>query len=239
MRDHSKETLMDWKLTREEIRIIGCLMEKAVVTPDQYPLTLNALTNACNQKSSRDPVMQLEQGVVQRTARGLVDQYLVSIREGQKAGVEKYTQRLCGTPMAKWHFTPAQYAVVCMLLLRGAQTPGELRARSGRLHEFADNNEVVETLETLISNEEGAIAARLPRRQGRQDHEYIHLLSGEVESVAEDATRPRESPVREDKIGQLEARIDALEAALTSLADRLGETINLAPPDVSDKTSTE
>lgn len=224
---------MDLELSAEEVRVIGCLMEKSVVTPDQYPLTLNALTNACNQKSSRDPVMHLEQGTVQRTARLLEDQYLVSIREGQKAGVEKYTQRLCNTPMAKWHFTPAQYAVVCLLLLRGAQTPGELRSRSGRLFQFSDNAEVVETLQSLIDNEEGAVVARLPRRAGRQDHEYMHLFSGEIESVEPEADIKVRAPSsgREDRITTLEARIDALEEALRDLADRLGQPVKLGSKD--------
>jgi len=220
---------MDISLTPEEARVMGCLMEKAVFTPDLYPLTLNALTNACNQKSSRDPVMHLEQGMVQRTARQLCEKHLVSITEGHKANVEKYAQRLCNTPLAKWHFSPEQYAIVCLLLLRGPQTPGELRARSGRLHTFADNAEVAEVLKTLMENEEGVVVARLPRKPGRQDHEYMHLFAGEIESVDEEAPAvERASPARrEDRVGRLEARVAALESALHRLAEKLGEQIDI------------
>ena len=158
---------MDIELSPEEARIIGCLLEKSVITPDQYPLTLNALVNACNQKSSRDPVMNLPPGQVQRTARQLQDQYLVTCREGQRQGVEKYSQRLCNTPMAKWQFNEAEYALVCVLLLRGAQTPGELRTRTARLHEFADNQAVVASLNDLMAKEGGPVVARLPRKPGR------------------------------------------------------------------------
>jgi len=220
---------MNTNLTPEQVRVIGCLMEKAVTTPDQYPLTLNALTNACNQKSSREPVMHLEQGVVQRTIRELADQHLVSIREGARAGVEKYSQRLCNTQLSKLKFSPAEYAVVTLLLLRGPQTPGELRTRSGRLHTFADNNEVTETLTGLMEREEGAVVARLPRKPGRQDHEYMHLFAGEIESVPEQvAPRAVASPAREDRVSRLERRIDRLESALVALADKLGEPIDLS-----------
>jgi len=120
------------KLTATEARIIGCLMEKSVITPDVYPLTLNALTNACNQKSSREPVMSLSQGEVQRTVRELQARHLVRIEENFKSGVEKYTQRFCNGRLDEFQFDPAQFAIVCLLLLRGPQTPGELRAHSAQ-----------------------------------------------------------------------------------------------------------
>jgi uncharacterized protein len=226
---------MNIELNPEEARVIGCLMEKAITTPDQYPLTLNALTNACNQKSSREPVMSLEQGIVQRTTRQLEDKYLVSTREGSRS-VEKYSQRLCNTPLAQCQFNEGEYAVVCLLLLRGPQTPGELRARSGRLASFADNQDVVDTLASLMTREAGALVARLPRKPGRQDHEYMHLFSGEIESVAQEETivqRPSAATasVSQDRLGKLEKRIDALENALISLAERLGEDIDFSSID--------
>ena len=145
-----KETdMLPQNLTANEIRVIGCLMEKSVTTPEQYPLTLNALTNACNQKSSREPVMSLSQGTVQHTVRELEDKHLLRVEDNFKRGVEKYSQRFCNTSFSELQFDTAQYAVVCLLLLRGPQSPGELRARSGRLHEFTDNNAVVETLDAL------------------------------------------------------------------------------------------
>lgn len=218
---------MDVDLSPEEARVIGCLMEKSVTTPDQYPLTLNALTNACNQKSSRDPVMQLEPGQVQHTVRQLKQKHLISVREGARAGVEKFSQRLCNTMMAKLQFTPPDFAVVTLLLLRGPQTPGELRAHAGRLHSFEDNQEVVDTLARLMDWERGALVARLPRRAGRQDHEYAHLFSGEVESVPAEMAPSDSQPRASSRIDQLERRVEALELALQSLADRLGEEVEL------------
>lgn len=219
---------MDILLTPEESRVLGCLMEKAVTTPEQYPLTLNALTNACNQKSSRDPVMSLAPGTVQRTVRQLEEKYLVSIRDGQRQNIEKYSQRMCNTPMAKWQFSEAEYAVVCVLLLRGAQTPGELRTRTARMHEFADNQAVTEVLRNLMDKEEGAVVARLSRKPGRQDHEYTHLFAGEIASAPEEEGlgQRQPQPPQEDRLTALECRIDALETALQKLADKLGEDLS-------------
>lgn len=216
-------------MTPEEARIIGCLMEKAVVTPDQYPLTLNALTNACNQKSSRDPVMSLHQGDVQRTGRQLKDTGLVSIEEGFKNNTEKYSQRLCNTLLSECQFDEAAYAIICLLLLRGPQTPGELRSRGSRLHTFEDNQQVVESIKTLMDREGGPLIARLPRQSGRMDHEYVHLFFGDVESATEEpAIIQRVAvPNRDQKISELEARINALENALTILSAKLGEEIDL------------
>ncbi len=134
-------------LDENEVRILGALIEKSVVTPDLYPLTLNALTSACNQKSARNPVMALQPGEVQHTIRVLESKHLVRTEENFKSRAEKYTQRFCNTRYSDLNFTPAELAVVCLLLLRGPQTPGELRSRSGRLHQFADNGEVVGHLE--------------------------------------------------------------------------------------------
>ena len=222
---------IDFSLSPEEVRIIGCLLEKAVITPDQYPLTLNALMNACNQKSSRDPVMSLDQGAVERTTRQLEEKALVSSSQG-KSNVTKYTQRLCNTLLSELQFDDAEYAVITLLLLRGPQTPGELRTRSGRLHTFDDNEEVKATLQALMEREGGPVVARLPRRAGRKDHEYMHLFAGEIASVSEDSGLAQRSSVavpRQDRIAQLEARVQSLEHALKDLAARLGEEIRLEP----------
>lgn len=194
-------------------------MEKAVTVPDQCPLTLNALVQACNQKSSRDPVMNLERAVVQRTARDLETKNLVISEENFRTGVIKYAQRLCNTNFSDYQFTPPEYAVVCVLLLRGAQTPGELRTRCSRLHAFEDNAEVSETLADLMAadREGGPVVARLARVPGRRDHQYAHLLSGEVESVPEDAAVTNDAPARRDRIAELEARVGALESAVAAL----------------------
>ena len=154
------------ELTAMEARVIGCLIEKSITTPDQYPLTLNSLTNACNQNSSRNPVMALSQGEVQRTVRYLDAKSLVRINEDFKSRTEKYVQRFCNTQFSDYQFDDAELAIVCLLLLRGAQTPGELRSRSGRLHSFADNDAVVEALGRLIEREGGPLVVKLPRSKG-------------------------------------------------------------------------
>jgi uncharacterized protein YceH (UPF0502 family) len=208
------------ELTANEARILGCLMEKSVFTPDQYPLTLNSLTLACNQKSSRDPVMSLDQGTVQHTARQLEDKHLLSSDENFKGRVVKYTQRLCNTPFGEFQFSEGEFAVVCLLLLRGPQTPGELRSRSGRLHKFEDNTEVATTLQGLIEHESGAIVARLPRTPGRLDSEYMHLFFGAIESVAADAEPVATVPSErrgDDRVTLLESRIALLEQELSEV----------------------
>lgn len=215
---------MHHDLTANEARIIGCLMEKSVVTPDQYPLTTNALINACNQKSARNPVMSLDSATVQRSARELEARHLVQLEQNFKNGVEKFKQRFCNTTFNEYQFDPAQFAIVCLLLLRGAQTPGELRARSGRLHSFADNNAVVESLAGLIEREGEALVVKLPRQAGRKDSQYMHLFCGEIdlealalESQVQAQTR---SAARVDT-SELAERVSRLEAEVAELKAQL------------------
>ena len=213
---------MNVQLTPEEARVIGCLMEKSVTTPDQYPLTLNALTNACNQKSSRDPVMSLEPGRVQQTVRQLEAKHLMQVDENFKSRVEKYDHRFCNTPFADLQLSDQEFAVICVLLLRGAQTPGELRTRCNRLFAFTDNQTVADTLNDLMERELGPLVARLPRSPGRQDHEYMLVFFGEVESVAEEAAPAvRSRAPADDRIGDLETRVTALEQELAELRQLL------------------
>ncbi len=209
-------------LSENECRVIGCLLEKSVTTPDQYPLTLNALTNACNQKSSREPVMNLTQGAVQNTVRLLEEQHLLRVEDNFKRGTEKYSHRFCNTSFSELQFDPAQYAIVCLLLLRGPQTPGELRARSGRLHEFADNGEVVTALNTLIDRDGDPLVVKLPRTPGRKDSEYMHLFAGEIDVSAyaeEAAAAPSRSP--RGGLAELEQRVASLEAEVAALKQLL------------------
>ncbi len=211
-------------LTANESRVIGCLMEKSVTTPDQYPLTLNALTNACNQKSGRDPVMSLNQGTVQHTIRELENRHLIHIEDNFKRGVEKYTHRFCNSNFSELQFDTAQFAIVCLLLLRGPQTPGELRARSPRLHTFEDNSAVVSSLNALIEHDGDALVTKLPRTPGRKDSEYMHLFSGPVDidayEVAASSTVERGTSSRvsmadlEQRIGDLEAEVEKLKTLL-------------------------
>ena len=226
---------MPLHLTANEARVIGCLIEKSVVTPDQYPLTLNALTNGCNQKSSRDPVMSLQQGEVQHTIRELESKMLVRIDENFKSRVEKYIQRFCNTRFSDYQFDPPQLAIVCLLLLRGPQTPGELRSRSGRLHSFEDNDAVVDALRTLMEWESGPLIVKLPRTPGRKDAEYMHLFSGPVDTQAHASlaatTESGKPPVR-SSISELEQRVSDLETEVAALKEQVNspKVLGAIPP---------
>ena len=208
-----------------EARIIGCLIEKSVVTPDLYPLTLNALTNAGNQKSGRNPVMALKQGEVQRTIRLLEAKHLVRVDENFKSQTEKYTQRFCNTRYSNLQFDNAQLAIICLLLLRGPQTPGELRARSGRLHTFADNGEVLISLDSLIEREGEPMLVKLPRTPGRKDAEYMHLFSGPVDKEAH-ATQAQAAKATASServsVAELAERVSQLETVVAELKEKLG-----------------
>jgi uncharacterized protein len=205
-----------------EARIIGCLMEKSIVTPDQYPLTLNALIGACNQKSARHPVLALDPGAVQHAARDLATRHLVRIEENPRNGTEKYLQRFCNTTYSDFKFESDQFAIICLLLLRGAQTPGEFRAHSGRLHTFADNNEVSRTLDTLVGLDSGALLVKLPRAPGRKDAEFMHLLAGPIDvdayaAAADSARGPTTSSSERVNVVSLVERINALEADMANI----------------------
>jgi hypothetical protein len=222
--DLNEEKKAPLQLTANEVRVIGCLMEKSVVTPDQYPLTLNALTNACNQKSSRKPVMSLQQGIAQRTARDLEAKHLVRVEENFKRGVEKYSQRFCNSRYSEYQFDAAEFAIICLLLLRGPQTPGELRANSGRLHTFADNAAVVAALSGLIERERGPIVVQLPRTPGRKDAEYMHLFAGPIDLVELSSrartTAPSQSGERMS-LAELAERVEKLESRVAELQEEL------------------
>ena len=211
---------MPLNLTANEARVIGCLIEKSVITPAQYPLTLNALTNACNQKTGRNPAMSLQQGLVQRTVRDLEAKNLVRVEENFKSRVEKYIQRFCNTRYSDYQFDEPQFAIVCLLLLRGPQTPGELRAHSGRLHTFADNAAVVDALTGLIEREGDPLVVKLPRTPGRKDAEYMHLFSGpiDVEAHATQAKAVTAAGTSQRvNLSELEQRVSRLEAEIAEL----------------------
>jgi uncharacterized protein YceH (UPF0502 family) len=213
------------ELNEIEARVIGCLIEKSIVTPEQYPMTLNALTNACNQKSSREPVMSLTPGEVQHTIRALEAKHLARTEENFKSRAEKYAQRFCGTRYSDLQLNPAQVAIVCLLLLRGPQTPGEIKARSGRLHDFADNSEVVSTLESLITRDGEPLLVKLPRTPGRKDSEYMHLFSGavDVEAYASRALAAKPAAASTASgVADLLQRVEQLEAEVAELRALIG-----------------
>src|SRR5208283_5993849 len=177
---------MNIEFSANEARIIGCLIEKEITTPDQYPLSLNALTNACNQKTNREPVVELPESVVQQAVDSLMKKHLVSDRSAGYGGrVTKYKHRFCNTEFGPLKFSTQELGIICVLLLRGPQTPGELRSRTQRLCEFADVEAVESTLQCLMTREDGPFIARLPRAAGARESRYAHLFSGAIESAPE------------------------------------------------------
>ena len=209
---------MHIELTPVQARVIGCLIEKEFTTPDQYPLSLNALTNACNQKSNREPVLELNERTVQDTVDELIKAYMVSEQTGYGSRVAKYKHRFCNSDYGKLHFTAPELAIVCELLLRGPQTPGELRSRASRMAPLRDVQEVEALLEALAAREDGPFAVRLPRQPGKREARYAHLFSGEVAGDTDEAPAAH-APQRPES--QLEERITQLEAEVATLRERL------------------
>ena len=171
---------MNIELSAHEARVLGCLVEKQITTPEQYPLSLNAIANACNQKSNRDPVLELAEAEVQALLDALSRKHLVIERSGFGSRVPKYQQRFCNTEFSMFQFSAQERAIVCELLLRGPQTPGELRSRAARMAPFTDASQVEAALEALATRESGAMVQKLAREPGRRDSRYAHLFSGPV-----------------------------------------------------------
>ena len=215
---------MNIEFSPNEAPVIGCLLEKEITTPDQYPLSLNALTNACNQKTNREPVLDLSEAVVQQAVDSLMKKYMVSDKSAGYGGrVTKYKHRFCNTEFGSLKFSKQEVGIVCVLLLRGPQTPGELRARTNRLCEFADAEQVEATLRNLMSREDGPFIARLPRAAGARESRYAHLFSGIIESVDEPiAEEPAAgSPSLSQRVSQLEESVSRLRAEIDALAEAL------------------
>lgn len=165
------------QLSSEQARVIGVLIEKEITTPDQYPLSLNALTLGCNQKSSREPIMQLNETDVQNVLDELRDKNMLFEHQTSGSRVVKYKHRFCNTEFSSLQFSPQQLAIVCVLLLRGPQTPGELRTRTNRLSEFANVNEVESALEALFDLNTERLVVKLAREPGKRESRYAHLFS--------------------------------------------------------------
>ncbi|SYZ83499.1 multidrug resistance protein A [Vibrio paracholerae] len=172
---------MNIQLSPLEARVIGCLIEKEVTTPDHYPLTLNSLTTACNQKSNREPVLNLSEAEVQDTVEGLIARRLVSDESSFNSRTSKYQHRFCNTEFGDLKLNQQELGLVCCLLLRGAQTPGELRTRTNRLCTFTDVKETEAVLERLANRDSGALVVKLPREPGKRESRYHHLFCGEVD----------------------------------------------------------
>jgi uncharacterized protein YceH (UPF0502 family) len=211
---------MKTELTPLEARVIGCLIEKQVTTPDQYPLSLNALTNACNQKSNRDPLLALTDQQTQEIVDGLVRKSMVIEKSGYGSRVPKYQQRFCNMEFSELKFTPQELAIICELLLRGPQTPGELRTRASRMAELRDVNEVELALKDLAARQPDPVAVQLPREAGRRDTRYAQLFTGPVAASAPSmlgAVAVAEVEPRRDRLSQLEEDVRQLRAAVEEL----------------------
>ncbi|MEG4677032.1 YceH family protein [Enterobacter cloacae] len=207
---------MKYQLSATEARVIGCLLEKQVTTPEQYPLSVNAVTMACNQKTNREPVMNLGEHEVQDILDELVKRHYLRTVSGFGNRVTKYEQRFCNSEFGDLKLSAAEVAVITTLLLRGAQTPGELRTRASRMHEFADMQEVEQTLNGLATREDGPYVVRLAREPGKRESRYMHLFSGEVDTstVLADSA----APAAHDSLA---ARVEALEEEVAGLKQRL------------------
>jgi uncharacterized protein len=208
-------------LTDVEARVLGALVEKDITTPDYYPLSLNALVNACNQKNNRDPVMNLDESAVRDALNGLHDDGLAGPASGADGRVTKYEHRLQET----FNFTRGETAVLCVLLLRGPQTPGELRGRTERMHQFEDLDAVQFSLQKLMQREPPLVAV-LPKQPGTKEARYAHLLSGEVDIAEVPASRVASSTSMSadgERISRLEEEVANLQREVSDLKQQLEE----------------
>ncbi|GKX53164.1 YceH family protein [Budvicia aquatica] len=217
---------MKYQLTDKEARVIGCMLEKEVTTPDQYPLSLNGLMIACNQKTSRDPVMELNETDVQETLDSLQKKHLVRTAAGTGGRVVKYVHRFCNTEFGNFKLSSAELAVICLLLLRGPQTAGELRTRSNRLHEFSDISEVEQVLADLTSRDDGPFVVRLAREAGRRESRFAHLISGPVDvNLISSATgiEPilQQNTELAEQVKYLEGEIEILKQQVAELTEKV------------------
>jgi len=212
---------MNIELSPLEARVIGCLIEKQITTPDQYPLSLNALVNACNQKSNRDPVMEADEVTIQGTVDQLARKHFVVEKSGFGSRVPKFQHRFCNTEYGTLKLTAQELAIVCELLLRGPQTPGELRTRASRMAPFSEVGQVEAALESLRTREDGPFVVRLPREPGRRDSRYAHLFSG---AVAVPAIEDEPQTVAVSNVAAATpSRLDRLEEQVRRLREELDE----------------
>jgi uncharacterized protein len=209
-------------LNEVEVRVLGALVEKQVTTPEYYPLTLNALVQACNQKNNRNPVVSYDEALVSQTVESLRAKNLVYVFYGSTSRVPKYKHMM----MEVFGLDQKELALICVLMLRGPQTPGELRSRADRLYDFSGLDEIEKTLDQLIAKEPQTLAVRLPRRPGHKEARYAHLLSGEVsadlQSEGPDA-EPINRPSASDRISRLEQEVETLRAEVAGLRQELAD----------------
>ena len=213
------EEIVDIVLSTVEARVLGALVEKDITTPEYYPLSLNALVNACNQKSNRDPVMQLDENTVRDALGGLQEHRLAGPAGGADSRVTKYEHRT----QEVFNFTRAEVAVLCILLLRGPQTPGELRGRTERMHHFETLDDVQSALQKLMQRQP-PLAKVLPRQPGTKESRYVHLLAGDVvvaEAPQESALAGGRNSGDSERLARLEEEVNALRREVGELKDQL------------------
>jgi uncharacterized protein len=212
-------------LNAAEVRVLGSLIEKQITTPDYYPLSLNALTNACNQLTNREPVVAYDESTVVRALDGLREKRLATMFSGAESRVAKYRHSLTDAIL----LTPAEVALLCVLMLRGPQTAGELRTRAGRFFPFDSLPEVEETLSALATREPQPLAIRLPRQPGTKESRYAHLLSGPIEVPAPAAAVPQPEPATlavpagNERMAQLEQAAADLRRELAELKQQFAD----------------
>jgi uncharacterized protein YceH (UPF0502 family) len=206
-------------LNSAEARVLGALVEKDITTPDYYPLSLNALINACNQKNNREPVTNFDEETVRLALRNLSDKQLAGMARGADGRVAKYEHRL----QEAFNFTRPETAILCVLLLRGPQTPGELRGRGERMHRFEDLDEVLSGLQQLMRRDP-PLAKALGRRPGTKEIRYAHLLSGDVEAW-EPPSETAASGVTDEneRVAHLEAQVTTLQSEVAELKQQMAE----------------
>jgi hypothetical protein len=207
-------------LSPVEARVLGSLVEKEITTPEYYPLSLNALANACNQKNNREPVTNLDEDQIRQALHGLEDDGLAGPARGSDSRVTKYEHRI----QEIFNFTRGEIAVLCVLLLRGPQTPGELRGRTERMHRFEELSDVVSTLQRLMQREP-SLAKVLPRQPGTKEARYAHLLSGDV-AEAVPSTVVAEG-MGGKGVAQLEADVAALREEVAELRGQVEKVLRL------------
>ncbi len=218
---------MKIKLSTAEVRVLGCLIEKELTTPEYYPLTLNALRNACNQKSNREPVVDYDGKTVARSLESLREKGLAVRSTGGGSRVPKYKHHFG----SKFGFNPQEVAVMCILMLRGPQTPGEIRGRTGRMFTFENLDAVEATLDGLISQPEEPFVVKLERQPGRKESRYAHLFSGELEIKNVETTALLEPATQEildenERITKLEDELKTLRIEFDELKQQFLEFKN-------------
>ena len=216
-----------------ELRVIGCLIEKSLTTPEHYPLSLNALTNACNQKSNREPVLSLSEFDVQSAIDSLMQKRVVTTQTGASSRVPKYNHRFCNTEFGDLHLTPQELGIVCVLFLRGPQTPGELRTRTGRLCEFVDVGETEIVLNKMGADQKNPLVIKLERLPGKRESRYAHCFAEAVIHAKAEPEFESESEsnfpsglvvantVELERVALLEEKVELMQMEIDELREKL------------------